>query len=151
MHLVHSGMPWGINMSERIFYSAKTNGFYPYSLVEDYTRAGAWPEDAVEITERWYSSLLVGQSAGKMITANEYGQPVMSEPTPPTAQELKVVAESKKYELMREAGEAIAILQDAADLGISTDEEDASLLALRNYRVLLSRVDSDNPIWPEKP
>lgn len=144
-------MQWGINMTERYFYSATTNGFYPYSLFENYRSAGSWPEDAVEISERWYSYLLDGMCAGKIINANEDGQPVLSEPTPPTEQELRAVNEVRKVRLMQEAGEKIDILQDAVELGISTEEEEKSLIAWRGYRVQLSRVAPDNPVWPELP
>lgn len=34
-----------------MFYSARTNAFYPTDLRGDYERAGSWPEDAVQITE----------------------------------------------------------------------------------------------------
>lgn len=146
-----TGMQWGINMDNIYFYSAKTNAFYVSSLMSDYEQAGTLPDDISEISSQWYEYLISGQAMGKVITSDEDGKPVLSEPEPPTSQELRDVAEGKKAQLMREAGEAIAILQDAADLGISTEEEDLSLLALRSYRVLLSRVDVDAPVWPEKP
>lgn len=149
--MAFSGLQWGINMTERYFYSATTNGFYPYSLFENYRSAGSWPEDAVEISERWYSYLLDGMSAGKIINANEDGQPVLSEPIPPTEQELRAVTEVRKVRLMQEVGEKIDILQDAVELGISTEEEERSLIAWRGYRVQLSRVSPDNPVWPELP
>lgn len=154
MHLVHSGMPWGINMTERIFYSATTNGFYPYSLFDVYISAGTWPEDAVEITERWYSYLLDGQSAGKVIIANEYGSPELSAPPLPTEKELIAQAETNKSFLMSRANEVLAPLQDAVDLGLATDDESELLLAWKTYRVLLNRVDTaaaPEIEWPEVP
>lgn len=151
MVMASTGLLWGIDMNNAYFYSAKTNAFYVSSLMPDYEGAGTLPDDIKEISTKWYEYLINGQAMGKIISPDEYGQPVLSEPAPPTAQELRAIAEGKKSQLMREAGEAIAILQDAADLGISTGEEDLSLLALRNYRVLLSRVDVDDPVWPEKP
>ncbi|EOF5167250.1 tail fiber assembly protein, partial [Salmonella enterica] len=45
----------------------------------------------------------------------------------------------------------IAPLQDAVDLDEATDEEKARLLAWRKYRVLVNRVDTSNPVWPDKP
>lgn len=141
-------------MSERIFYSAKTNGFYPYSLHDDYSSAGSWPEDSVEISERWYSYLLDGQSAGKVISANEYGSPVLSEPPPPTNEQLVAAADNQKAGLIAVASESIVPLQDAVDLGIATDDESARLLALKKYRVLLNRIDTSTAPdieWPIKP
>ncbi|ECC9764085.1 phage tail protein, partial [Salmonella enterica subsp. salamae] len=37
------------------------------------------------------------------------------------------------------------------DLDEATDKEKASLLAWRKYRVLVNRVDTLNPAWPEQP
>lgn len=154
MRRVLTGLLWGIKMTERIFYSAQTNGFYPYSLFEDYSEAGSWPQDAVEISERWYSYLLEGQSAGKVISANEYGSPVFSEAPPPTNEQLVAAADNQKAELIAVASEAIVPLQDAVDIGIATDDESARLLAWKKYRVLLNRIDTSiapDIEWPTTP
>lgn len=50
----------------------------------------------------------------------------------------------------------IAPLQDAVDLGVATEEEDAKLLAWKRYRVALNRIDQQSGypsdvIWPERP
>jgi hypothetical protein len=42
-------------------------------------------------------------------------------------------------------------LQDAVELGIASDEEVATLTALKKYRVLVNRVDPAAPVWPEQP
>ncbi|MEY5509334.1 tail fiber assembly protein, partial [Salmonella enterica subsp. enterica serovar Corvallis] len=47
--------------------------------------------------------------------------------------------------------EKIAPLQDAVDLGIATDDEKAQLGEWKKYRVLVNRVDTSNPDWPEQP
>ncbi|EIL9419353.1 tail fiber assembly protein [Salmonella enterica] len=60
-------------------------------------------------------------------------------------------AEGTKNRLLQIASEKIAPLQDAVDLGEATDKEKASLLAWRKYRVLVNRVDTTNPDWPQKP
>lgn len=72
------------------------------------------------------------------------------------AQQVMVVSANlaKKNILMAEAGQNIAVLQDAVDLEMATDEEVAALLLWKKYRVLLSRVNaetSDDIAWPEKP
>lgn len=55
--------------------------------------------------------------------------------------------------LMREANEHIAVLVDAVDLGMATDDEVVALTAWRQYRVYLARLDlSQQPIvWPSRP
>ncbi|ECR5052657.1 tail fiber assembly protein [Salmonella enterica] len=60
-------------------------------------------------------------------------------------------AEGTKNRLLQIASEKIAPLQDAVDLDEATDKEKASLLAWRKYRVLVNRVDTLNPDWPEQP
>ncbi len=60
-------------------------------------------------------------------------------------------AEMRKASLMNEVNNAIALLQDALDLGMSTEDERARLAAWRRYRILLSRVDTAKPEWPQKP
>ncbi|HGT9289369.1 MULTISPECIES: tail fiber assembly protein [unclassified Pseudocitrobacter] len=64
------------------------------------------------------------------------------------------IADAEKTRRIQAVTEAIAPLQDAVDLDIATDQERASLLALKKARVLLNRVDtSDAPDieWPEVP
>lgn len=63
-------------------------------------------------------------------------------------------AKTRKSELLAETSDIIAPLQDASDLGIVTDEEAASLLLWKRYRVMLNRLDlSTAPAidWPERP
>lgn len=59
-----------------------------------------------------------------------------------------------KADLLAEAANTIAPLQDAADLGMETENESAQLLAWKKYRVLLNRVDTSTaPVidWPQTP
>ncbi|EBX9481592.1 hypothetical protein DUA64_25650 [Salmonella enterica subsp. enterica serovar Abony] len=37
------------------------------------------------------------------------------------------------------------------DSGIATDDEKAKLAEWKKYRVLVNRVDTSSPIWPEIP
>ncbi|WP_368525057.1 tail fiber assembly protein [Enterobacter asburiae] len=60
-------------------------------------------------------------------------------------------AQCKKLELMTQANNVIATLQDAVDLNMSTEEENSSLIEWKRYRVLLKRVDPNKPDWPLKP
>lgn len=141
-------------MAERIFYSATTHGFYPYSLFGDYVKAGNMPGDLIEITERWYAYLLEGQIGGKIIIPNEFGSPVLSDPPQPTKDELIAAAEIQKQHLLASATTAVAPLQDAVDLGMATETEIAGLQEWKKYRVLLSRIDTSTAPdidWPSLP
>lgn len=64
-----------------------------------------------------------------------------------------VEASARKTGLLKRASEAIAILLDAYELGMTTEEEERTLQAWRKYRVLVSRVDVMKPAieWPEVP
>lgn len=135
------------------FYSAKNNAFYPDVLRDEYEQAGSWPDDLVEITDDLYDALFAGQSDGKVITPGDDGRPVLTDPPPPTNEQLVAQANSRIKSLMAQATTAIAPLQDAEDLGIQTDSEAAMLKAWKTYRVLLSRITPDDEMtdWPEMP
>ena len=60
-------------------------------------------------------------------------------------------AMATKAELMSNAEAVIAPLSRAVKYDIATDAEKAALEAWERYTVLLSRVDVDNPVWPDTP
>ncbi|EAX5118984.1 MULTISPECIES: tail fiber assembly protein [Salmonella] len=60
-------------------------------------------------------------------------------------------AEGIKSRLLQTAAEKIAPLQDAVDLEIATDDEKVQLDEWKKYRVLVNRVDTTNPDWPDVP
>ena len=66
-------------------------------------------------------------------------------------EELRVQAEEEKAELLSLATAAIAPLQDATDLDIATDEEKEQLIEWKKYRILLMRVNTSSPEWPQQP
>ncbi|WP_320728628.1 tail fiber assembly protein [Enterobacter ludwigii] len=141
-------------MSETYYYSAKNNGFYADSMMDDYKNADAWPDDAIKISEGLYRKLMEGQSAGKVIVATKTGRPSLAEPPAPTEAELISQAESVKTELLATASAAIAPLQDAEELEIATAEESEALKSWKKYRVMLNRVDTSKAPdieWPEIP
>lgn len=61
-----------------MLYSKSTGGFYSRDIHGDNI-----PSDAVEITDEQYAALLEGQSQGKVISADEEGNPILIDP--PTA------------------------------------------------------------------
>ena len=56
-------------------YSAATSGFYTSAI-----HGSNIPADAVEITDEQHAALLVGQSQGKLIVADENGYPILQDP-----------------------------------------------------------------------
>ncbi|ENU1179329.1 tail fiber assembly protein [Escherichia coli] len=68
-----------------------------------------------------------------------------------TADEQQQQAESQKAALLSEAENVIQPLERAVRLNMATDEERARLESWERYSVLVSRVDTANPEWPQKP
>ncbi|ENP2198810.1 tail fiber assembly protein [Salmonella enterica] len=66
-------------------------------------------------------------------------------------EELRQQAEAKKLKLLEEAEAVITPLARAVKLGIATDEERQRLEVWEQYSVLVSRVDTSAPGWPDKP
>ncbi|HEB4872469.1 TPA: tail fiber assembly protein [Kluyvera ascorbata F0526] len=111
-------------------------------------------DDQVEITDEYWSELVVGQAGGKVITTDESGRPVLIEAAPQTHEQLVTAAEQKKTSLRIAADSEIAWRQDAVDAGIATDKEIAALSEWKKYRVLLMRVDTSKAPdieWPHQP
>ncbi|MIE73023.1 tail fiber assembly protein, partial [Salmonella enterica subsp. diarizonae] len=65
--------------------------------------------------------------------------------------ELRQQAEAKKVKLLEEAEAVITPLARAVKLGIATDEERQRLEVWEQYSVLVSRVDTSDPDWPDVP
>ncbi|EHA5593235.1 tail fiber assembly protein [Escherichia coli] len=68
-----------------------------------------------------------------------------------TADEQQQQAELQKAALLSEAESVIQQLERAVRLNMATDEERSRLEAWERYSVLVSRVDTANPEWPDKP
>jgi len=129
-------------------YSPSNNAFYDNAINK------VIPGDAINITDQAWSDLLAGQAEGKLIACGADMLPCLTDQPLPTAEELISQAEDKRSRLRAEADTAIQPLQDASDLGITTDDEASQLLAWKKYRVMLMRLDTkdaENIIWPEQP
>ena len=68
-----------------------------------------------------------------------------------TADEQQQQAESQKAALLSEAESVIQPLERTVRLNMATDEERARLESWERYSVLVSRVDTAKPEWPQKP
>lgn len=64
------------------FYDSQSNSFYLKGF-------GDIPKSAIEISEKNYLSLIEGQAQGKQIIADSTGNPILIEPQPSSAHELK--------------------------------------------------------------
>ncbi|HFI6210730.1 tail fiber assembly protein [Escherichia coli] len=115
---------------------------------------GRMSDSQVEITDDYWSELVIGQAGGKVIIANESGFPELSDPAPLTHDQQVAIANQKKAELLAAATFAISPLQYAVTAGIATDEEAARLTSWEDYRVAVMRTDTSTAPdieWPTRP
>ena len=134
-------------------YSAKNNCFVESERIDYYESCGWDLSDAVDVEDSVFEEFTRDRAFadGVVRVAGEDGYPTWG-PAPEKSQE-EVLSDnnSKKQSLKAVADGEIAWRQDAVDADIATDEETADLAAWKKYRVLLMRVDTSNPEWPEKP
>lgn len=134
------------------FYSAKLNAFYPDSLREEYAVNDSWPDDAVEIDDSVYQEFAADEAPeGKIRVAGGDDLPAWGDIPLPTQEEQIAQAEAKKAELLAIADAAIAPLLRAVKLKIATNEEVIKLEAWELYSVMVNRVDTSKPEWPQVP
>ncbi|EHK4823038.1 tail fiber assembly protein [Salmonella enterica subsp. enterica serovar Abony] len=132
-------------MSE-YYYSFKEKGFF----WQPDTESDNSPDDLIPLTDEYYRELMQGQVDGKYIEHRK-GGPVLVEHCEYTHEELIAQAEAKKAELLAEAESVIAPLMRAVKLKIATDEEIKRLEAWDLYSVMVNRVDTASPDWPDVP
>lgn len=70
---------------------------------------------------------------------------------PLTAEQMKVQAESDKARILAKSNSVIALLERSVKLGMATEREIQLLEEWERYSVMVSRVDTSNPVWPEVP
>lgn len=64
-------------------FSASTGGFYLEKI-----HGADIPSDCVDVPEQYHAELMVGQAAGKRITADSAGWPVLADQLPPSPAQL---------------------------------------------------------------
>jgi hypothetical protein len=69
------------------FFTKNPVAFYVKEISGD-----AIPEDAVEITEEEHAALLVGQAAGKVISGDAEGRPILIDQAAPSGQAVAMAA-----------------------------------------------------------
>ncbi|EHS2263573.1 tail fiber assembly protein [Salmonella enterica subsp. enterica serovar Senftenberg] len=131
-------------------YDAKTNGFYAVLLKESYELAGTWPKAGVEVTEEEHKALMDGQSTGKVVSADSEGKPVLTD----IAIDYVALATIERDRRMAIVTARINELVEAQDDDDITAAELSELIALREYRTKLRRLDlryAPDVEWPPLP
>jgi len=140
-----------------IYYSAANNGFYHVDFRELYeASANGWPDDAIAVSAADYANLLQGQSAGRIITADSDGQPILTDPVIDWQER----AEQQRKNHIATANETTADWRTELQLGVISDDEKSALVIWMAYiRALkaldLTAIDSEAAFdaveWPAMP
>lgn len=77
-----------------MYYSKTTGGFYDSDIHD------VMPPDVVEISDDEHQRLINGNSAGKIISSDDSGKPVLIEPLPPSNDRLSSMVRSKRDALI---------------------------------------------------
>lgn len=118
------------NEEGNYFFSAANGGFYPSSLRANYENAGTWPEDALPISDKWYQYLINGQLTGKVITSNEYGQPILTK----VEINYPAIAKDQKERLISDAMQSVSVIQLKLQAGRTlSDVESEKLNTVLDY------------------
>ncbi|CAI8822828.1 tail fiber assembly protein [Kosakonia quasisacchari] len=140
-------------------YSAKQNAFYALVLEKDYRTAKSWPDDAKEINDAIYKSLMDGQASGKIIASDDDGAPVLITPKI----DWNARAESQRQRLLTEASNVTADWRTELQLDVISADDKANLVKWMAYIQKLKSIDltnvagstndstAPNISWPEKP
>ncbi|WP_410688528.1 tail fiber assembly protein [Citrobacter europaeus] len=132
------------------YYSKSTGGFYDSEINGDDI-----PQDAVEITDETWMELLSGQEEGKIISADENGYPVLTDPPPLSHDELVQVAENERQRLLTHADAVMLDWRTELMLGEISDANRAKLLASLAYKNEIKAVDvttdPEHVNWPVPP
>ena len=105
-----------------MFYSKSTNGFYTADI-----HGSNMPKDAFEITDDEHTRLLAGQSAGKRISGDATGAPVLVEPPVPS------VADNVKAALAeaRAMRQPIIVMLDGMQSSANTADDKPRAFAIQ--------------------
>lgn len=142
-----------------IFYSNTTKGFYLDEMRDSYDAVKTWPDDAKEISDALYKSLMDGQASGKIIASDANGAPVLITPKI----DWNARAESQRQKLLAEASNVTADWRTELQLDVISADDKASLVKWMAYIQQLKSIDLTNVAgstsdsaapdipWPEKP
>lgn len=132
-------------------YSAKNNAFFEISKRSLYDDADWDLSDAIEVDDAVFNEFTALPPVGKTRAAGADGMPGWVDMPPPTAAEMRVIAQAKINVLRAEADSVIIPLADALAGDYIDDTDRPRLTAWQKYRYELTKIDPAKPEWPEKP
>ncbi len=138
------------------YYSPKLNAFFAAALENDYRAYGTWPDDVTPISDELYHSLIEGQADGRIITADEMGQPKLIELTI----DWRAQAETRRQTLLSQAHGVTSDWRVELMLGALPDADKANLSEWMKYIRKVKALDFTSVYdeesfkvipWPIKP
>ncbi|WP_047287275.1 tail fiber assembly protein [Pseudomonas protegens] len=119
-----------------MFTSKTTRGFY------DPTIHLSMPKDVVEISAERYAELMAGQPQGKVIDWGKDGFPVLTDPPPPSVEDLAAVERAWRDQHLAETDGVVTRHRDELEDGAATTLTAEQYSQLQTYRRALRG-------WPE--
>ncbi len=119
-----------------MFTSKTTRGFY------DPTIHLSMPKDVVEISAERYAELMAGQPQGKVIDWGKDGLPVLTDPLPPSAEDLAAVERTWRDQRLSATDGVVTRHRDELEDGAATTLTAEQYAELQAYRRALRA-------WPE--
>ncbi|AJJ18341.1 putative tail fiber assembly protein [Yersinia intermedia] len=121
-------------------FSEKNNCFYPHALIKDYMRAGAWPDDALEVNEETFAIYSGMAPAGKVRGVSD-GMPVWLDIPNQTLTENEVATMARRYRDLFIASTDVLMVSD-----YSIDDTPLT----QAQRTELTAIRSDYRAWPTR-
>jgi hypothetical protein len=100
------------------------------------------PEDALEITPAYHAELVAGPSQGKVIAWGDDGYPFLTDPPPPSPEELAAVERAWRNALLATTDGVVTRHRDELEEGIETTLSAQQYIDLQNFRRQLRN-------WPQ--
>ena len=117
-----------------MFYSEKTNAFYPTEMLSDYENAGTLPDDLVQVTDDEWQTYGLGQPpAGKQRGADADGRPCWVDLPPTPLADLATQAKARiesAYDSALGGGMPYTMPDGSDDVVQTRAEDEPNLLSL---------------------
>jgi len=124
----------------KIYYSAKTGGFYNDTIYESVQI----PTDALELTKTEYDALFSAQAEGKRITHNLKGFPIIADQPSVTDDEAMANLRATRNNKLTETDAAVARHRDERDSGTATTLASIEFVQLLKDRQALRDLPSNS-------
>lgn len=136
-------------------FSATDNAFYPLSMRQQYSDAGTWPENGIQVSDDIFNEFTATPEPGKMRIAGSDGLPAWSDIPPPSHEELIAIAEQVSRQLLTQADAVMLDWRTELMLGEISDANRAKLSVWIAYKNEVKAVDvtsdPEHVSWPVPP